>query len=166
MTRERLVLLRHRLSQHNVTEEYLRETLTRLGCRCIRPQVTLPCIVSDKNGRLFDEYSFVKMFLTKELTDKYNADYDSTISTANQNKSINRPLFKHLLKSRRAWIVLDKMTIDSVWSYEPIELEMTGDKVMQVRNMLASSIPMSNNSADLISYKRQAPVMQHPEHET
>ena len=163
LTPSRLRLLRHRISRRNVSEEYIIDSLQRLGCRCIRPRVVLPCIVQDKNGRKFDEYSFVKFFLTRELAEKYNADYDATIATVNRNNSINRPLFKHLLKSRRAWIILDNYVLDSVWSYEPIELTITGEKIKQMRSMLAGSVPFSDNPRDILTYRREHPVTWSPE---
>lgn len=169
-TNLRMNLLRHRLSEHRVPEELLADMLTRLGCRCIRPRVILPCIVKDKNGRLYDEHTFVKLFFTQEFADKHHADYSAIMGIATKNHSIKRHLFKHLLLSRRAWIVLDNMMLDSVWSYEPIELDMTADKVKQVRNMLVSSVPVEEDYYKILTYQRlsQRLVMpaadeQHPE---
>ena len=154
LTYKRIVALRHRISEHNLTEEYLEKVLTKLGCRCIRPRVELPCIVQDKNGRQFDEYTYVQMFFTPELAAKYGADYNRIMGRARIHQSINRPLFKHLLKSRRAWIVLDSMTFDSWWSYEPVELTMTEYQIIQVRNMLASHLPYQIGPYGQLVYDR------------
>lgn len=154
LTWKRIVALRHRIQEHNLTEEYLIETLTKLGCRCIRPRVELPCIVQDKNGRQFDEYTYVKMFFTPELAEKYHVDYRIVMAKARMHQSINRPLFKHLLKSRRAWIVLDSLTLDSIWSYEPIEMTMTEWQIIQVRNMLASHLPVQIGPYGQLLYNR------------
>lgn len=163
LTRDRVVLFRHELSRRNIPEKKLADTLTKLGCRCIRPSLTLPCMVKDKNGRLFDECTFVKMFLTRKLADRYGYNYDAILRVAEQEQSINRVLFKHLLKSRRAWIVLDKMVLDSVWSYEPIELTMTREKVIQVRSMLATSYLSLQKPQEMAHYKRKAPVLSPPD---
>ena len=163
LTPERLRLLRSRLSKNDVSEDYIIDMLTRVGCRCIRPKVILPCIVKDHNGRLFDEYSFVKMFFTPEIAKRYNVDYRCTIAKADMNQSIDRAIFKHVLKKRRAWIVLDNMVLDSVWSYEPIEINFTRDKVIQVRNMLATSVPASDNPRDVLTYQRMHPVLWRPD---
>lgn len=163
MTHKRVKSLRYSLSRRLVCEETMCDYLTKLGCRCIRPRVTLPCIVKDKNGRLFDEYTFVKLFFTHELADKYGVDYNNTMNIAKNNRSINRPLFRHLLKSKRAWIILDKMTIDSVWSYEPIELTITSDKVIQINGMLARSLPTQGHPCDDLTFQRKSPELHHPQ---
>ena len=163
LTPSRLRLLRHKLSQHKVSEEYIISALVRMGCRCIRPRVVLPCIVQDKNGRRYDEYTFVKMFFSREIADRYQVDYEKTMRVAESHNSINRPLFKHILKSRRAWIVLDNMVLDSVWSFEPIELNYTKERVTQVRNMLATSVPFSDNPRDILTYRRNHPVTWTPD---
>lgn len=163
LTTTRMNMLRHRLANHSVSEDYIIEALEKLGCRCIRPRVILPCIVQDKNGRMFDEYTFVKMFFTHELADRYHANYRDVMRIAVKNQSMNRPLFKHLLKSRRAWIVLDNMVLDSVWSYEPIELTFDADKVKQIRNMLVSSVPVSENARDILTYRRNYPATWTPD---
>lgn len=162
LTQVRLNLLRHRLSTHNLNEELVSDFLMRLGCKLVRPRVELPCIVKDKNGRLFDEYTFVKMFFTPELAERYHADYRRTLAIAEQNKSINRPLFKHILKKRRAWIVLDSMVIDSVWAYDPFGLLFTEEKLKQIRSMLDKSVPTEGNRLDILTYSRPAPVLEPP----
>jgi hypothetical protein len=89
-------------------------------------------------------------------------DYTSVMRSADMNRSMNRPLFKHLLKSKRAWIVKDNMILDSVWSYEPIELNFTSERVTQVRGMLASSVPMSDVPYDILSYQTHEKQMEIP----
>lgn len=163
LTPERTRTLRSRISQHNISEEYITETLIRLGCRCIRPQVILPCIVKDKNGRLYDEYTFTQIFFTREIADKYHANYELEMAQSRQNKSISRPLFKHVLRSRRAWIVQDNFILDSVWSYEPIEITFHREKVIQVRNMLANSLPVSEHPWDILTYRRNYPRTWRPD---
>lgn len=163
ITPQRLRSLRHRLSQHTLNEEYVIEMLTKLGCELVRPRVMLPCIVQDKNGRKYDEYTYVKLFFTPELAAKYNADYAAIIREANEHHSINRPLFKHLLHSRRAWIILDNMLLDSVWAYDPFELTYSKDKIVQIRSMLRGTIPTSDNPLDILTYHRPAPHLIHPE---
>lgn len=163
LTNKRLRLLRRNLSRRTISEEMMSDYLIKLGCRRIRPRVTMPCIVKDKNGRLFDEYTFVKLFFTHELADKYGVNYDRVMQIANRNNSINQPLFRHLLKSKRAWIILDRMTIDSVWSYEPIELTFTSDKVIQINGMLARSLPTQVDSYSDLTFQRKSPELHHPQ---
>lgn len=156
LTPSRLRLLRTKLSQRKVTEEYVISALTRLGCRCLRPRIILPCVVKDSCGRLYDEYTFARLFVTPEFAAKYNVDYDALIHHASIGHSMNRPLFKHLLRKRGAWIVTENMVLDSVWSYEPIEMNYTKERVSQIRGMLASSIPMSDVPYDILSYQSGA----------
>lgn len=165
ITPQRLRVLRRYIVTRTMSYESVADMLVRLGCRLIRPRVELPCIVKDKNGRLFDEYTFVKMFFTPEIAERYHADYRKTLAVAEANKSINRPLFKHILKKRRAWIILDNMILDAIWSYEPIELTMTEEKVIQVRGMLAENVPSSDNPLDVLTYQRPAPVLERPNEE-
>jgi hypothetical protein len=160
LTPQRLRSLRHKLAQRHIGEEYLAEALTKLGCKLVRPRVYLPVIVKDKNGRLFDEFSFVKMYFTRELAARYNVDYDKIIGKVRNSRSINRPLFKHILHKRRAWIVMDGMTIDSVWAYDPFELTYTKDKIVTIRSMLEGSVPMSDNPLDVLTYSRPDPVLE------
>lgn len=160
---QRLNSLRHQISQRHIAEETVADYLTRLGCILVRPRVELPCIVQDKNGRRFDEYTFVKMFFTPELAERYGADYRMVMREANRHRSMNRPLFKHLLKSRRAWIILDNKILDSVWAYDPFRLLFTEEKIKQIRSMLAKSVPSSDNPLDVLTYGRDAPVLERPD---
>ena len=137
--------------------------LTRFGCKLIRPRVELPCIVQDKNGRKYDEYTFVKIFFTPEIAERYHVDYRKTLSKAEQNQSINRPLFKHILKKRRAWIVLDSMILDAVWAYDPFGLLFGDDKITQIRSMLSDHVPMEGNTSDILTYARPDPCLQAPD---
>lgn len=166
ITPQRLRSLRHQISQRKFCEETVADYLTRLGCRLVRPRVELPCIVQDKNGRKFDEYTFVKMFFTPELAERYHADYRKTLAVAEQHRSINRPLFKHILKKRRAWIILDNMTLDSVWSYDPFGWLFDGDKLTQIRSMLENSVPMRGSTSDILTYHRPTPCLQPPTEES
>lgn len=162
LTPNRLRTLRHKISQRHLSEETISDYLIRLGCRLVRPRVELPCIVMDKNGRKFDEYTFVKMFFTPELAERYHVDYRKILAVAEQNHSINRPLFKHILKKRRAWIILDTMILDSVWSFDPFNWLFDSEKIKQVRSMLSGSVPTEGNPLDVLTYHRPTPCLQPP----
>ena len=166
ITPQRLRSLRHQIAQRHIGEETVADYLTRLGCRLVRPRVELPCIVQDKNGRRFDEYTFVKMFFTPELAERYHADYRKTIAVAEQHMSINRPLFKHILKKRRAWIILDNMILDSVWSFDPFNWLFDEAKLQQVRGMLEKAVPMQGGTLDILTYRRPTPCLLPPDEES
>ena len=132
----RVGLLRRRLVSHSLQKEVVEEMLTKVGCKCLRPSFDLPCMIKDKNGRIYDENTFVKIYFTPELAKEYGYEYRRMIAMIENGKSICQPLFKHLLKKRRAWIITDRMSLDSIWSYEPIEMDMTDEKVVKIRSML------------------------------
>lgn len=136
VTKQRLVKLRERISNKRISEEVLIDMLTKLDCVQVRPSMTLPAIVRDKNGYLYTEYSYVKMFFTQELADKYEVSKNKIISIAEANKSIDRALFKHLLRRRQAHVIIPQEVLPSVWSYEPVPIYLDDYKLVTVRKML------------------------------
>lgn len=156
MTPRRLYEFRKSVCNHQFPESYISEVLTKMGCICVRPRIELPCIVKDKNGRLYDGNTYSKMFFTHEMAEKYGYEYNRIMGRLELGQSINRALFKHILKSRRAWIVYDHVVLDSVWSYEPIEITMTAEKVKQIREMIARANPFEHTEISRVYYSRQA----------
>lgn len=132
----RLRVLRKVISRRQLKEETACEYLTTLGCKCIRPQVIAPAVIKDKNGRVFDEFSFVKLFFTRDMSKKFGFDYDHVMSMADKHKTTERRVFNHVIHKRRASIINERVVLDSIWSYEPIEILFTDSKLVDVRRMI------------------------------
>lgn len=136
VTLERLRGIRTRVSNHNYSEEALVEMLEKLECKCIRPKYILPAVVKDKEGRIFTEQTFARTYFTQEFAEKWGVNYNRIMAALKRGMYMNKPLLKHLLRSKRAWIIEDRVELDSVWSYEPIETVMSDAKIVDVRRML------------------------------
>lgn len=136
----RMVRIRERISSKKISEDKLIEMLSQLDCVQIRPAMVLPAIVRDKNGRLFDERTFVKLFFAQETADRYGFDRAKVISAVERGKFADRVLMKHIVRSKQAHIIVPRETIPSVWSYEPIPIYMDDEKIISVRRMLGYNI--------------------------
>lgn len=136
VTTQRLQGIRNRVSAHNYSEEAVVEMLSRLDCKCIRPKRIIPAVIQDKNGRIFTEQTFARMFFSQEFADKWGVSYTYQKAAIDRGDFMNKPLLKHLLHSKRAWIVEERVELDSIWSYEPIEVLMDDAKIVDIRRML------------------------------
>lgn len=133
---QRLTRMRNRISFKAYPEEDIIALLTKLDCKCIRPQIVLPAVVQDRFGKMFDENTFIKLFLTQEVADKWNVSRPNALSKITQNQFVDIATLKHLVRTRRAKIVQARMILDSVWSYEPIDTTFDNEKIVQVRKIL------------------------------
>ena len=136
VTFSRLTRIRERVSHNNYSEDALVEMLSKLDCKCIRPRVVMPAVVRDQNGHIFDEHTFVRLFLKQELADKYGADFAALKKVNNRGDSIDSAMFKHLLHSKRASVVAPRMVLPSVWSYEPVTHMIDDDEIVNIHRML------------------------------
>jgi len=136
VTMHRLIRIRERVSHNNYSEDALVEMLSKLECKCIRPRVVIPAIVRDQTGRLFDEHTFVRLFLKQELADKYGMDFVAMKKVNNRGDFIDHALFQHLLHSKRASVAVPRTTLPSVWSYEPVTHMIDDDEIVNIHRML------------------------------
>ena len=126
---QRLVRMRPRIASKNYDEQTLSDMLRRLDCRCLREQVCIPAVIRDKDGHLWDEKSFVKNFLTDEICKKIRVEKFST-------RTITPAELCRSSEPQSATIVKSRMTLDSVWSYDPIPSEFDDNRLVQVRRII------------------------------
>lgn len=113
-SRPYIVRLRDKLKSDKVGEEKMSEWLTKLGCRQIRPRITMPAIIYDRSGRMFDEKSFV----TCRMNEKDVRDITRKIGSCRiMNGYISQRALKILVKQKRAYIAMPRQTFPSIWMY-------------------------------------------------
>lgn len=113
-----LTRIRSRLGREDYSEDTMYEWLVQLGCSQIRPRVVVPAIIIDRHKRVFDEHSFVKLymspFIEKELERKLEIENIYT------NEGCLHPrALKVFLKMKKAYMKYQRCVLPSVWSYEP-----------------------------------------------
>lgn len=133
---QRLTRLRNRISFKNYPEDTMTDWLTKLDCKCVRPKIVLPAVVRDRFGKTYDENTFLQLFLTQEIADKWGINRQSVYDTIARGLFVDIATLKHVIRSRRGAIVQQRFTLDSIWSYEPIEVRFTDEKIRQLRKML------------------------------
>lgn len=136
MTKHRLQVLRNRVQRRVIAESDACKMLTRFECKCIRPQLLIPAIIKDKNGRLYDEFTFIKYHFSHDIAKRYGVDYDTIMKNLDNHKPIQKNIFGHIMRKRRASIIIERSYIDSIWSYEPIDVEITDERLVDIRRIL------------------------------
>ena len=117
------------------------EWLTRLGCVQIRPQVVLPAIIIDRHKRVFDEHSFLKLymspFIEKEIGRKLNM---GNIYTS--DGTLKPRALKLFLKTKKAHMQYERCVMPSVWSYEPKYADEVSPRIADtIGRIIGNQIP-------------------------
>lgn len=139
MTPQKVLSLRNVISMRKISEAEMCDILTRLDCKCIRPQVVMPAIVRDKNGRIFDEFKFFRLHFTPDIAKRFGLNYNLMLGVLDKGRMPSERALKHIIWKHRASIVYGRETLPSIWSYEPIPVLFTESKIADVRRMLGYS---------------------------
>jgi hypothetical protein len=117
-TNTTLVRLRSKLGADAYAEETMAEWLKRLGCSQIRPRVVVPAIIIDRHQRVFDEHSFVKLYMSpfvqKEIERKLDMENIYT-----KEGCLHPRALKIFLRKKKAYMKYQRCVLPSVWLYEP-----------------------------------------------
>lgn len=116
----RMFAMRKRIKLMNYREETVIEYLTKLDCTCVREKALIPAIVRDKKGRIFDEVTFTRLYLTDEIAADICRKLKSNIGNIYVHKGMltDRAL-KIFLKTKGAHKEQDRVVLPSVWKYDP-----------------------------------------------
>lgn len=136
ITPQRLRRLRTRVSEHNYSEEAIVEMLSKLDCKCLLPKRVIPAVIKNNNGRIYTEDGFARQFFSKEFADKWRLPYERTKKELERGEYLSIPMLKHLLRSKGAYIIQERTTLESVWTYEPIDELFDDAKIVDIRRML------------------------------
>jgi hypothetical protein len=117
-TQQSLVRIRSRLGEDRIVENTMAEWLRRLGCSQIRPRVVVPAIIVDRNKRVFDEFTFVKLYMSPFIQKEIERKLEMENIYTNEGCLVPRAL-KIFLKTKKAYVETPRVVLPSVWSYEP-----------------------------------------------
>jgi hypothetical protein len=116
-TNETIVRIRSKLGLDKYAEKQMAEWLRTLGCVQIRPSVTIPAIIVSRQKRIFDELTFVRLYLNEEM--QKDLERKLEMSSVFYAGYLNERALKIFLKKKKAYIEQPRITLPSVWSYEP-----------------------------------------------
>lgn len=133
---QRLRRMRTRVEAHNFSEETLVDMLSKLDCKCIRPAYTIPAVIQDGKGRLYSEDEYARLYLTQKFADKWEFSLPYTLGALTAGKFLRKDILKHLVRSKGAKIVEDRMEMESIWVYDPIDYLFDDAKIVDIRRML------------------------------
>lgn len=140
-TNQTLTRIRSHLGTCKYPESCMAEWLTRLGCVQIRPQVVLPAIIIDRHKRVFDEHSFLKLymspFIEKEIGRKLNMENIYT-----SDGTLKPRALKLFLKTKKAYMQHERCVMPSVWSYEPKYADEVSPRIADtIGRIIGNQIP-------------------------
>jgi hypothetical protein len=150
-TKQTLSRIRSHLGTEKYSEEQMAEWLTRLGCNQIRGRVVLPAIIVDRNKRVFDEFTFVKLYMSpfvqKEIERKLGMENIYT----SEGCLVPRAL-KIFLKKKKAYVETQRCVLPSVWSYEPAYAEDVSPRVADtIGRIIGNQIPFRESRGRIVS---------------
>lgn len=117
-TNQTLTRIRSHLGTEKYSEEQMAEWLTRLGCVRIRPRVVVPAIIVDRNKRVFDEFTFVKLYMSPFVQKEIERKLEMENIYTKEGCLVPRAL-KIFLKTKKAYVETPRCVLPSVWYYEP-----------------------------------------------
>lgn len=120
-TKKSLMRLRNRIIANAFSEEQMEEWLIKLGCKQIRPRFIIPAIIVSRQKRVFDEFTFSKLYLNEELESEIKRKLNTTQII--YGGVLTDRAMRLLLKARKSYIQTPRLILPSVWSYEPIYSE-------------------------------------------
>ena len=113
-----IIKIRNHVSRDEYSEKQMSKMLQQLGCTMIRPRVVVPAIIVDRHKRVFDEYTFIKTYMSpfveEELKRKLSMEDIYTKEGCLHPRAMT--IFLH---KKKAYISAPRCVLPSVWSYEP-----------------------------------------------
>lgn len=119
MSHQRLTAYRDRIARQNIDEDVVIKHLTKLSCTCIRPQVIVPAVIRDKSGRLFDENTYARLFLTEDIEKDICRKLKKDRAGLTYGGHLIERAYKIFLKTKSAHFEQPRITLPSVWSFDP-----------------------------------------------
>lgn len=139
-TNETIVRIRSKLGLDRYSEEQMAEWLRTLGCVQIRPRVTVPAIIVSRQKRVFDELTFVKLYLSDDM--KKDLERKLEMSSVIYGGYLNERALKIFLKKKKAYIEQPRVVLPSVWSYEPTyAVNVSPNVANTIGRIIGNSIP-------------------------
>lgn len=117
----RMYELRKRIKRMNYGEDTIIEYLKKLDCTCVREKVLVPAIIRDKKGRIFDEITFTRLYLSEDIAKdicRKQRLSDTRWLYVRKGMLTDRAL-KIFLKTKGAHKVQERVVLPSVWKYDP-----------------------------------------------
>jgi hypothetical protein len=141
-TNTTIVRLRSHLGTEKYSEKTMSEWLSRMGCVQIRPRVVVPAIIVDRNKRVFDERTFVKLYMSPFVQKELERKLDMENIYTNDGCLHPRAL-KVFLKMKKAYIEHQRCVLPSVWSYEPTySTEVSPRIASTIGRIIGNQLPM------------------------
>jgi hypothetical protein len=140
-TRRTLVHIRSKLGNNGYSEEQMSEWLQLLGCTCLRESIVIPAVIIDRHGRVFDEHTFVDLFLTDTMKEdlKRKLNMDRLIVKGGY---LHERALKIFLRKRKAYVHMQRYTLPSVWLYEPTYGESVSPRLYEtIGRLIGNQLP-------------------------
>ena len=139
-TDETIIRIRSMLGRDKYSEEQMAEWLRAMGCTQIRPRVTVPAIIVSRQKRVFDELTFVKLYLSDDI--KKDLERKLEMPKIFYGGYLNERALKIFLKKKKAYIEQPRVVLPSVWSYEPTYADSVSSRIADtIGRIIGNSIP-------------------------
>lgn len=139
-TNATIVSIRSKLGREKYSEKQMAEWLRTLGCVQIRPRVTVPAIIVDRSKRVFDEKTFVRLYLNEEM--EKDLELKLEMGTVFYGGYLNERALKIFLKKKKAYIEQPRVVLPSVWSYEPSYIDTISPRIADtIGRIIGNQLP-------------------------
>lgn len=138
-----LVRIRSRLGRGEYSENTMAEWLTKLGCTMIRGRITVPAIITDRNKRVFDEYTFVKSYMSPFVEEELKRKLE-TDDIYMKDGCLTPRALKIFLKKKKAYVSASRCVLPSVWLYEPAYSSDVSPRIAEtIGRIIGNNLPFA-----------------------